>query len=105
MYSLLWALYSYFLSPILSLLLLVILVYVVMSWLLMGGVISMRNPTVRQIQGVLDSIMDPLLRPIRRHVPPLGQLDLSVFLLALGILFTRDWLLPTLIGLTRPVIH
>ena len=66
MYSLLWALYSYFLSPILSLLLLVILVYVVMSWLLMGGVISMRNPTVRQIQGVLDSIMDPLLRPIRR---------------------------------------
>ena len=102
MHSLLVAIYSYFLHPILSLLLILILVYVVMSWLVVGGVVSMRNPTVRQIQYVLDSVMLPLLRPIQRYVPPLGALDLSVFLLALGILFTRDWLLPTLIGLTRP---
>ncbi|MEZ5946529.1 MAG: YggT family protein [Hyphomonas sp.] len=105
MHSLLLALYSYFLHPILSLLLLIIFVYVVMSWLVVGGVISMRNPTVRQIQSVLDSVMMPLLRPIQRYVPPLGQLDLSVFLLALGILFTRDWLLPTIIGFTRPALH
>jgi YggT family protein len=64
----------------------------------------MRNPTVRQIQSVLDSVMLPMLRPIQRYVPPLGQLDLSVFLLALGILFTRDWLLPVIIGFTRPTI-
>ena len=104
MYSLLVAIYSYFLSPILTLLLFIIFAYVVMSWLLMGGVLSMRNPTVRQIQSVLDSVMLPMLRPIQRYVPPLGQLDLSVFLLALGILFTRDWLLPVIIGFTRPTI-
>ena len=104
MHSLLVAIYSYFLHPILSLLLILILVYVVMSWLIVGGVLSMRNPTVRQIQSVLDSVMLPLLRPIQRYVPPLGQLDLSVFLLALGILFTRDWLLPVLIGFTRPTL-
>ncbi len=102
MHSLLVAIYSYFLSPILTLLLFMIFAYVVMSWLIVGGVLSMRNPTVRQIQAVLDSVMLPLLRPIQRYVPPLGQLDLSVFLLALGILFTRDWLLPMIIGLTRP---
>ena len=104
MHSLLVAIYSYFLHPILSLLLILILVYVVMSWLVVGGVLSMRNPTVRQIQYVLDSVMLPLLRPIQRYVPPLGALDLSVFLLALGILFTRDWLLPVLINMTRPTI-
>ena len=104
MYSLLVAIYSYFLNPILTLLLFIIFAYVVMSWLLMGGVLSMRNPTVRQIQSVLDSVMLPMLRPIQRYVPPLGQLDLSVFLLALGILFTRDWLLPVIIGFTRPTI-
>ena len=102
MHSLLVAIYSYFLNPILTLLLFLIFGYVIMSWLLMAGVISMRNPTVRQIQSVLDSVMLPLLRPIQRYVPPLGQLDLSVFLLALGILFTRDWLLPQFIGLFRP---
>ncbi|MBD3771350.1 MAG: YggT family protein [Rhodobacterales bacterium] len=104
MHSLLVAIYSYFLNPILTLLLFIIFAYVVMSWLLMGGVLSMRNPTVRQIQSVLDSVMLPMLRPIQRYVPPLGQLDLSVFLLALGILFTRDWLLPVIIGFTRPTI-
>ena len=104
MHSLLVAIYSYFLNPILTLLLFIIFAYVVMSWLLMGGVLSMRNPTVRQIQSVLDSVMLPMLRPIQRYVPPLGQLDLSVFLLALGILFTRDWLLPVLINMTRPTI-
>ncbi|HAY06230.1 MAG TPA: YggT family protein [Hyphomonas sp.] len=102
MYSLLLALYSYFLHPILSLLLIIILVYVVMSWLIVGGVVSMHNPTVRQIQGILDSVLQPMLRPIRRAIPPLGQLDLSVFVLALTILFTRDWLLPTIIRAIGP---
>ena len=104
MYELLKAIYFYFLSPVLTLLLFIIFAYVVMSWLLMAGVVSMRNPTVRQIQSVLDSVMLPLLRPIQRYVPPLGQLDLSVFLLALGIMFTKDWLLPVIIGFTRPTI-
>lgn len=102
MYSFLLALYSYFLHPILSLLLIIILVYVVMSWLIVGGVVSMHNSTVRQIQSVLDSVLMPLLQPIRRLVPPLGQLDLSIFVLALTILFTRDWLLPTLINIASP---
>ena len=102
MYSFLIAIYSYFLHPILTLLLFILFAYVVMSWLVMGGVLSMRNPTVRQIQYILDSVMQPLLRPIQRYVPPLGQLDLSVFLLALGTMFTRNWLLPTIIGLFRP---
>ena len=104
MHSLLVAIYSYFLNPILTLLLFLIFGYVIMSWLLMANVISMRNPTVRQIQSVLDSVMLPLIRPIQRYVPPLGQLDLSVFLLALGILFTRDWLLPVIIGFFRPTM-
>lgn len=104
MNSLAWALYSYFLYPILSLLLLILLAYVVMSWLFVGGVISPHNPTVRQIWGLLESVLLPLLRPIQRFVPPLGQLDLSVFILALLILFTRDWLFPSIVGLTGPVI-
>lgn len=102
MYSFLTAIYSYFLHPILSLLLIAIFVYVILSWLVTFGVVSAHNSTVRQIQYALDSVMGPLLRPIQRVVPPLGQLDLSVFLLALSILFTRDWLLPTVIGLANP---
>ncbi len=98
MYELLIALYRYFFNPILTLLFFALLAYVVMSWLFTFGVVQYHNPTARGIQQFLSSIIDPLARPIRRFVPPLGQLDLSIFLLALGILFLRDYLLLAIIG-------
>lgn len=97
MSSLLIALYTYFLSPLLTLLLIILFAYVIFGWLVVGGVVSMQNPTARQIYTLLASVVEPLARPIRKVVPPLGQLDLSIFVLALGILFTQDWLLPTII--------
>ncbi len=98
MHDLLVALYSYFLSPLITLIFFVLLAYVIFGWLVVGGVVSMQNPTARQIYQVLASVVEPLARPIRRIVPPLGQLDLSIFVLALGLLFLRDWFLPTIIG-------
>ena len=91
------ALYAYFLSPILTLLFFILLAYVIFGWLLVGGVVSLHNPTARQIYTLLSSVVEPLAAPIRRIVPPLGQLDLSIFILALLILFLRDWLLPSII--------
>ena len=96
--SLLIALYQYFFNPILTVLFFVLLIYVVFGWLFTFGVIQMHNPTARQLYQLLESVIEPLARPIRQVVPPLGQLDLSIFVLALVLLFTRDWLLPTLIG-------
>ncbi len=97
MQSFLVAIYSYFLDPILTLLFFVLLIYVVFSWLFTLGVVSMHNPTARQVYDLLASVIEPLARPIRRVLPPLGQLDLSILVLALAILFTRDWLLPNII--------
>lgn len=103
MTSLLVALYTYFLSPVLTLIFFILIAYVIFGWLVVGGVVSLHNPTARQIYGLLEGVVEPLARPIRRVVPPLGQLDLSIFVLALIILFTRDWLLPTVINATATV--
>jgi YggT family protein len=99
MQELLFALFRYFISPVLWLLLIVIIVYVVMSWLIVGGVVSPYNTTTRQILRFLESILNPLLRPIRRIIPPIGQLDLSVFVLALIISFLEGYAIPRLIHL------
>lgn len=101
MYDLLFALYTYFLSPLITLIFFILLAYVIFGWLVVGGVVSMHNPTARQIYQMLASVIEPMARPIRRVVPPLGQLDLSIFVLALGLLFIQDWLLPTLISAFR----
>ncbi len=91
------ALYQYFVYPILTLFLFAVFAYVVMSWLFMFNVLSPYGQMARQIFSMLESVLEPVLRPIRNVIPPLGQLDLSVFILVLIILFIRDWLLPQLI--------
>lgn len=97
MQDLLSALYLYFISPILTIYFFAIIAYVVLGWLLMAGVVEQRNMTVQQIYSFLHSIIEPVAGPIRRFVPPIGNLDLSVLIILLAIPFIRDWLLPRLI--------
>lgn len=97
MQALFAALHSYFISPILTIYFVAILVYVVLGWLMVGGVVDNRNQTVRSIYGFLFQIIEPVARPIRRVIPPLGNLDLSILVIALAIPFLRDWLIPRII--------
>ena len=57
-----------------------LLIYVVLSWVAP----DVRNPAVQ----LLSRICEPVLRPVRRVVPPLGGLDLSalIVLVALQVL-------------------
>ncbi|MEP7211128.1 MAG: YggT family protein [Alphaproteobacteria bacterium] len=96
----LWAIYVYFLSPILTALFYVVFVWVIVGWLIAFNVINTRNPNVRMIVNFLQAIVDPMCRPIRKIIPPInGVLDLSPLILVLIIVFVRDWALPEVIGL------
>ena len=97
MQDLLTALYSYFIHPILTIYFFALIVYVILGWLMVGGVVDNRNQTVRSIYQFLFSIIEPVARPIRRIIPPLGNLDLSILVIALAIPFIRDWLIPRII--------
>lgn len=61
---------------------------------MVGGVVDNRNQTVRSIYSFLFSIIEPVARPIRRVIPTIGNLDLSILVVALAIPFLRDWLIP-----------
>ncbi|MEQ3744613.1 MAG: YggT family protein [Henriciella sp.] len=98
MQDLLDALYGYFISPILTIYFFAIFAYVILGWLMTAGVVDSRNQTVRSIYSFLHSIIEPVAGPIRRFVPPIGNLDLSVLIILLAIPFVRDWLLPRLIS-------
>ncbi len=73
-----------------SLYLFVILAWVISSWLIAFGVINMRNPTARNIVGGLNALVDPVVAPIRKILPPIGGLDLSPIVLIFGLYFIRD---------------
>lgn len=74
----------------LDLLFYVLIVRVILSWVSQGY-----NPMER----LLGQMTEPLLAPIRRIVPPVGGLDLSVMALMFLIYLLRYYLLPDLFGI------
>ncbi|HVY52628.1 MAG TPA: YggT family protein, partial [Devosia sp.] len=65
------------LNLILSLVWWVFLIMIIMSWLISFNVINTRNQLVAGVWRALNQLTDPILRPIRRVIPPVGGLDLS----------------------------
>jgi len=97
--ELLFALYTYFFSPLLWMLAIALFVYVVLSWLMVMGVVDRRNPVPIQIYNFLGSTFEPMLRPIRRFIPPFNGIDLSILMLILIVQFINGYGLPRLISL------
>lgn len=77
MNALLISILVYFISPILSILVLLIFVHVILSWLVSFNVINLRNPLMRQIYFGIDALLKPIMAPIQRVIPPMGGLDFS----------------------------
>jgi YggT family protein len=55
----------------------VIVLAVVASWLIVFGVLSMRNQMARSLVNFLDALTEPVFRLIRRIIPSIGGIDLS----------------------------
>jgi YggT family protein len=67
----------YVLQGVLNFVLVCILAWVIMSWLIVFNVINMRHPFVRQVEYFLNAITRPILRPIQKIIPTIGNVDLS----------------------------
>lgn len=90
------------LSMLLTLVWWVFLIMIIMSWLISFNVINTRNQFVATVWRILNQITEPILRPIRRVVPPVGGLDLSPIIVFVIIFFLQSFIandLPRWLGL------
>ena len=62
---------------ILSVVKFVMIVQIIMSWLINFQVLNVRQPLVYQIWEGLSRLLEPIYRPIRKILPPMGGLDLA----------------------------
>ncbi len=74
-------------SIIVNLILVVLVVQAVLSWLIAFEVVDRRNNAIASIYGFTQKVTEPMLRPIRRLVGPVGGIDLAPLILALGLIF------------------
>ncbi len=70
-----------------------VLFYVILSFLVGFNVINLNNDIVRQIYYGINSLVDPMLAPIRRILPTAGGLDFSPLVLLLIVMFMRTLIL------------
>ena len=59
----------------------VVLVSFVLGLLVAFNVVSMNNRLVASLMQALDAILTPILRPVRRIMPPTGGIDFSPIVL------------------------
>jgi YggT family protein len=64
-------------SYLLSIVSLVIIIQVILSWLLAFNILNTSSQGVRTFAVALDRITAPLYRPIRRMLPDFGGIDFS----------------------------
>ena len=88
---------TFFIMPIFSLIFFVFIIYVIPSWLFMLNIVPPHNPTARQIFGLLSSVVDPIVAPFRKVIPPLGNFDMGFFFAAMLIYWVNRWLLPKIV--------
>jgi YggT family protein len=88
-----------FIDWLLGLYVFILIVTAIMSWLVAFSVINVRNDLVRQVLYTLELLTEPVLRPIRRFLPPMGGLDMSFLVLFILIQLIRSVIIPDLIDL------
>jgi YggT family protein len=86
------------LSFILNLVWWIFLIVIIMSWLINFNVINTRNQFVSNVWRVLNQITEPILKPIRRVIPPMGGLDLSPIIVFVIIFFLQNWIASIAVG-------
>ena len=77
-------------SMVLTLVWWVFLIMIIMSWLISFNVINTRNQFVASVWRILNQITEPILKPIRRVIPPMGGLDLSPLIVFIIIFFLQN---------------
>lgn len=87
LFAFLWALPE-LVTLTINLFLIAIFIQVILSWVGTGGY----NPAI----GIIHCLTDPLLRPARRMISPIGGLDLSPMLVIIALILLRMLLIPPL---------
>ncbi len=63
----------------------VIVIQVLMSWLIAFDIVNARNEAAQNLMGLLGRITDPIYKPIRKYVPPIGGIDITPLIVIIGV--------------------
>ena len=58
---------------------LVIIVQVALSWLIAFDIVNAENEAAQNLMALTKKLTDPVYKPLRKYVPPIGGIDITPF--------------------------
>ena len=68
----------------------IIIASVVISWLVAFDIVNIRHPKAAKVVELLNKATEPVYKPIRKVLPPIGGIDLSPIVVIIGIALVKD---------------
>lgn len=75
----------------------IIIASVIISWLIAFDVISTRNPQAANLVRLLEKATEPVYRPLRKFIPPLGGIDITPIIVILIIYLLKNLIIKFLL--------
>lgn len=70
----------------------ILILTVTMSWLVAFNVVNTRNKGVYKFCQLLNMATEPLVKRLRRVIPPMGGFDFTPMVIIFGIYFLQEFL-------------
>ena len=75
----------------------IIILQVAVSWLIAFDVINASNPQAQNLVGLLRRATDPVYKPLRKYIPPIGGIDITPLIVIIGLNILHNILIRALI--------
>lgn len=83
-----------FLSLCVQIYILVIILQVALSWLIAFDIVNENNQAARNLGDLLKKLTDPVYKPLRKYIPPIGGIDITPLIVIIGIQLLAGLIIP-----------
>ena len=75
----------------------IIVLQVAVNWLIIFEVINANNAQAQNLINLLRKATDPVYKPLRKYIPPIGGIDITPIIVILGLSLLRSMIVGALI--------
>ncbi len=68
----------------------IIIASVIISWLIAFDVVNVKNPQAQNLINLLNKVTEPVYKPLRKFIPPIGGIDITPIIVVFGIFLLQN---------------
>ncbi len=91
---------AWILGTLIQIFILIIILEVALSWLIAFELVNANNEAARNLTNLLKRVTDPVYKPIRKYVPPVGGIDLTPLVVIIGVQILASLIFRLILGVT-----